>query len=106
MQHVQRQSLIGREKELDQLAAGLAEARTGRGSLFLVTGVPGIGKTRLAEALSEQAEAAGMVALWGRCWENPGAPAYWPWAQALRALIDARDTAALEQELGGGADWI
>jgi predicted ATPase len=106
VQHVQRQFLIGREKELDQLAAGLAEARAGRGSLFLVTGVPGIGKTRLAEAISEQAEAEGMLALWGRCWENPGAPAYWPWTQALRALIEARDTAALERELGGGADWI
>ncbi len=106
MQHLQRQSLIGREKELEQLGAGLTEARGGRGSLFLVTGVPGIGKTRLAEALSERAEAEGMLVVWGRCWENPGAPAYWPWAQALRSLISRRDVDALEQELGGGADWI
>lgn len=106
MQETQRQSLIGREKELDLLDDGLANARAGRGGFFLLTGVPGIGKTRLAEALGERAEARGMLAIWGRCWENPGAPAYWPWAQALRALIDRRDAASLQRELGGGADWI
>ncbi len=101
-----RQSLIGRETELDRLTAGLADARAGRGGLFLLTGAPGIGKTRVAEALSERAEAEGMLALWGHCWENPGAPAYWPWAQALRALIARRDATGLRQQLGGGADWI
>ena len=106
MQHAQRQSLIGREGELEQLEGGLADARAGRGSLFLVTGVAGIGKTRLAEVLSERADADGMLTVWGRCWENPGAPPYWPWAQALRAVIDARDATTLEAELGGGADWI
>jgi hypothetical protein len=98
-------SLIGRERELEQLEAGLAQARAGRGSLHLLSGEPGIGKTRLAEALSECAEAQGMPVVWGRCWENPGAPAYWPWAQALRGLIASRNS-ELRAELGSGADWI
>jgi tetratricopeptide (TPR) repeat protein len=106
MQHVQRQSLVGRETELEQLEGGLADARAGHGDLFLLTGVPGIGKTRLAEALGEQAEGEGMLTVWGRCWENPGAPAYWPWSQALRTLIQTREPALLEGELGGNADWI
>jgi tetratricopeptide (TPR) repeat protein len=106
MQHAQPQSLIGRDRELEQLEGGLADARAGHGSLFLVTGVPGIGKTFLAEALSERANAEGMLTVWGRCWENPGAPPYWPWVQTLRAVIDARDATALQQEVGGGADWI
>src|SRR5438093_1048331 len=106
MQQMQRQPLIGREKELEQLEAGLGEARAGRGGLYLLTGEPGIGKTRLAEALSERAEAERVLAIWGRCWENPGAPVYWPWAQSLRALIECRNPATLQQELGGGADWI
>jgi tetratricopeptide (TPR) repeat protein len=106
MQPTQRRSLIGREPELRRLAAGLAEARAGHGSLFLITGAPGIGKTRLAEALSEQAEAEGMLVLWGRCWENPGAPAYWPWTQTLRSLIEGRDVGTLQGELGPNADWI
>jgi tetratricopeptide (TPR) repeat protein len=99
-------SLIGRDRELDQLEAGLEEAQAGRGGVFLVSGVPGIGKTRLLEALGDLAESRQMVPLWGRCWENPGAPAYWPWAQTLRALIHRREPARLERELGGGADWI
>lgn len=106
VQHSQQQPLIGREQELAELKRGLADARSGHGGLFLLTGVPGIGKTRLAEALAELAEGEGMFAVWGRCWENPGAPAYWPWAQALRSLINAREGPSLEAELGGSADWI
>jgi tetratricopeptide (TPR) repeat protein len=106
MEDPQRRTLIGREWELEQLEAGLDDARAGRGSLFLLTGVPGIGKTLLAEALAGRAEAGGMLVAWGRCWENPGAPSYWPWTQALRGLIARRNSAALPAELGGGADWI
>ena len=106
MRDVQRQSLVGRDRELDQLTAYAADARAGRGTLCLVTGEPGIGKTRLAEALTDVAESEGMVAVWGRCWENPGAPAFWPWAQALRALIERRDETGLTLELGSGGDWI
>jgi tetratricopeptide (TPR) repeat protein len=106
MQQAQQISLIGREKELDDLRRGLSDARGGRGGFFLLTGVPGIGKTRLAEALAELAEAERMLVAWGRCWENPGAPAYWPWAQALRSVISAREAGLLEEELGGSADWI
>ena len=106
IESAQSRPLFGRDRELEELSAGLARARAGRGSLFLVTGMPGIGKTRLAEALGERAGAEGMLVVWGRCWENPGAPAYYPWAQALRALIERRDDAALQDELGRSADWI
>jgi tetratricopeptide (TPR) repeat protein len=106
MQRAQQISLIGREKELDELGRGLSDAGAGRGGFFLLTGVPGIGKTRLGEALAELAEGQGMLAVWGRCWENPGAPAYWPWAQALRSIINGRDAALLADELGDSADWL
>ena len=29
----------------------------------------------------------GLRVLWGRAWEDAGAPPYWPWVQAFRALI-------------------
>jgi AAA ATPase-like protein len=105
-QDVKPQPLLGRDRELEHLDTGLADACAGHGRLYLITGEPGIGKTRLAEALGARAAAKGMISIWGRCWENPGAPVYWPWAQALRALIDARDPALLQEELGGGGDWI
>jgi class 3 adenylate cyclase/tetratricopeptide (TPR) repeat protein len=41
--------------------------------------------------------------LWGRCYEGEGAPAYWPWVQAIRAYVHERDLLALKEELGSGA---
>jgi predicted ATPase len=42
---------VGRERELEELSSGLADARAGRGRLFLLVGEAGIGKTRLADEL-------------------------------------------------------
>jgi hypothetical protein len=56
--------LIGRERELGELRSGLAAAREGRGRVFLVAGDPGIGKTRLAEAVADEATAEGLLPLW------------------------------------------
>ena len=39
----------------------------------------------------------------GRCWEAGGAPAYWPWIQALRILISDTAPDALRAQLGAGA---
>jgi predicted ATPase len=75
----------------------------GNGRLLLVAGEPGIGKSRLAEELSGDARARGARVLWGRCWEAGGAPAYWPWVQAMRAYVRERDPAALRVELDSGA---
>ena len=77
---------VGREVELEELSAGLEDAFAGRGRLFLISGEPGIGKSRLADELANRAVEQGAVVLVGRCWEAGGAPAFWPWVQALRAL--------------------
>ena len=67
---------VGRERELAELRAGLDEVGAGHGRLFLLSGEPGIGKTRLAEEISNDASARGMRVVWGRSWEGGGAPAY------------------------------
>ena len=46
-----RGAFVGREAELNELLAGLEAAVAGRGRLFLVSGEPGIGKSRLADEL-------------------------------------------------------
>ncbi len=89
---------VGRERELTELRASLAGVAGGRGQLFCLVGEPGIGKTRLAEEIATDAERAGAKVAWGRCWEGGGAPAYWPWTQALRhcaATINPRATDAI-----------
>jgi DNA-binding SARP family transcriptional activator len=98
-----RGAFVGRVPELAELMAGLDDAFAGRGRLFLVVGEPGIGKSRLAEEVMRHARARGARVLVGRCWEAGGAPAYWPWVQALRAAVRGTDSAALLAHLGAGA---
>jgi tetratricopeptide (TPR) repeat protein len=86
-QSLLREAFIGRARELAELHAGLEDVQAGHGRLFLISGEPGIGKTRLAEQLSTQAGAQGASVAWGRCWEEGGAPAYWPWIQIFRSCL-------------------
>jgi tetratricopeptide (TPR) repeat protein len=76
---------VGRLAELREFSAVLAEASARRGCLFLVTGEPGIGKSRLMEEFASLLADQGWQVLTGRCWEHGGAPAYWPWIQVVRA---------------------
>src|SRR5262249_43787408 len=64
-----RRPFVGRERELAELEARLEEALAGRGSLALLSGEPGIGKSRLAEELSIRARTRGAQVLVGRSWE-------------------------------------
>ena len=94
---------VGRERELDLLREAVDGALGGRGSLQLVVGEPGIGKTRAAEELATYASVSGARVYWGRCREDEGAPAYWPWVQAIRSYARDADPVALAWQLGGGA---
>ncbi len=78
---------IGRERELAELLAGLADVIAGHGHFFLLNGEPGIGKTRLADEFGRMAVMQGVRVVWGPCWEGGGAPAYWPWIQIVRACL-------------------
>ena len=63
----------------------LDEAAAGRGGVAIVTGDAGIGKTRLLQEVADRAAGRGWTVASGRCWEEGGAPAYWPWIQVVRA---------------------
>ncbi|HET9288490.1 MAG TPA: BTAD domain-containing putative transcriptional regulator [Gaiella sp.] len=93
---------VGRERELADVLGAFDDARSGTGRLVLLTGEPGIGKSRLADELAAHAQARGTTVLWGRCWEAGGAPAYWPWVQALRSYVRDQDPETLRRQLGAG----
>jgi tetratricopeptide (TPR) repeat protein len=85
---------VGRDAELRRLSAALEGTLAGSGRLVRIIGEPGIGKTRLADALAELAASRGFTVAWGRCWEAGGAPAFWPWAQVERTLDPTESGAA------------
>jgi predicted ATPase len=76
----------------------LEDALGGRGRLFVVVGPPSAGKTKLADEIASRAKKRGANILWGRGWHGGGAPAYWPWQQAIRDAsmtlpqLDGNDT--------------
>jgi class 3 adenylate cyclase len=97
---------VGRERELERLREAVDGALGGRGSLQLLVGEPGIGKTRAAEELATYAQVSGARVYWGRCREDEGAPSYWPWVQAIRSYARDADPVALAWQLGAGAPEV
>ncbi len=94
---------VGRDRELDQMRAALEDALGGEGRLLLVSGDPGIGKTRTVEQLGTYAGVRGARVLWGRCHETDGAPPYWPWSEAIRGYVREADPVGLRWQLGSRA---
>jgi DNA-binding SARP family transcriptional activator len=84
---------VGRDAELDSLL-GAWRQNAETGSVLIVAGEAGIGKTRLAQEFLIQARADGAGTLVARCFEGESHLAYGPLAMALRG--------ALPQ---GGAGW-
>jgi tetratricopeptide (TPR) repeat protein len=94
-----RTPFVGREEELHRLRNALERAEAGAGSVVLVSGEPGIGKSRLLDEVALAARDGGARVLLGRCWEAGGAPAYWPWIQCLRAYVREVDRETLADQL-------
>jgi predicted ATPase len=98
-----RSAFVGRQREMDELKATLEDALAGHGRLVMLAGEPGIGKTRTARELAAYAETRGAQVLWGWCYEEAGAPPYWPWLQPLRSSIQQQDPEQLSSQMGVGA---
>src|SRR4051794_412940 len=81
--------LIGRQRELAWLGEAVNAALAGRGSLVLLAGDAGVGKTHLAEAALR-----GAPVLRGAA-QLPAVAAYGPVVAALRSRL-RRDPAALD----------
>jgi predicted ATPase/DNA-binding winged helix-turn-helix (wHTH) protein len=82
-------SFVGRERELAELRGGVEDAISGRGRLFVISGPPGVGKTRLVEELMFVAavQRGGMTALAGHCIHQEGAVPYLPFVEILESYV-------------------
>jgi class 3 adenylate cyclase/tetratricopeptide (TPR) repeat protein len=84
--------LVGREQELGLLMERWALAQDGEGQVVLLSGEPGIGKSRILSALRERLEAQGAQALRFQCSPYYVNSAFYPIIDNFeRALKFARD---------------
>ncbi len=75
--------LVGRERELAMLRASLEKVVAGEGSLILVSGEAGIGKTTLVEWFAGEARAKQACVLKGYCYDFTLTPPYGLWSDAF-----------------------
>ena len=95
------QEFVGRSLELDRVQRGVDAALGGHGSLVMLAGEPGIGKTRLAQRAGEYAVLRGAQVLFGHCHESEAGIPYLPFVDAVRQYVLERPEGALRDELGG-----
>jgi class 3 adenylate cyclase len=108
--------LSNRDHELERGLRAFDRVRAGECRTLLVTGEPGIGKTRLVAELAGRLHGSGVTVLWGRCDPELGIP-YQPFVELLthyarfaspEVLAQHRsqfghELARLVPELGAGA---
>ncbi|MEY2927485.1 MAG: hypothetical protein RL367_1962, partial [Pseudomonadota bacterium] len=80
-------SFSGRDAELARLESGLEKSRAGQGSVAMIVGPAGIGKTRLAGEFLDRAAANGIAVHRGYCEAYLGALPLQPFLQLVRSLI-------------------
>ena len=94
---------VGRQSELAELLQCVDAAGSGWGQVALVSGEPGVGKSRLVREFAAQISATGWHVLLGGALESEGMPAYLPIAGVLRGYVAACPAEVLRTQLGPGA---
>ncbi|MET0133421.1 MAG: AAA family ATPase [Kibdelosporangium sp.] len=79
---------VGRRQELARLSATWAQVEDGASHMVLVTGEPGIGKTRLVAELARRIGVAGGVVMYGRSDLGSNVPCQ-PFVEALGGYVAA-----------------
>ena len=92
--------LVGRDREVADLASCRHKAQLGRPQLVVCRGEPGVGKTRLARNLVETARDDGFIAGWGTASDSRARRRTWCWSQMLRRLGEPIDLGILARERG------
>ena len=95
---------VGRDRELDALAEGLARVAAGQGQVVAVVGEPGVGKSRLVWEVSHSSRADGWRVLHARSVSYGKAMPYLPIIDLLKGYfqIEGRDDARAIREKAMG----
>ncbi|MEY2419361.1 MAG: hypothetical protein QOG90_2041 [Actinomycetota bacterium] len=97
---------VGREDQLRVLRDRLSAALDGRGSVVLVGGEPGVGKTALVKQLISEAERRGALSVFGRCYESEGTVAYAPFVEMLEQALSVMPADVVMEDMGDSAPEV
>ena len=86
LDRVVRGRLVGRAEELSEARTLWQEVASGEARVLLISGEPGVGKTRLARELQSQVAVTGGIILAGECYAEGSAP-FGPMTQIIRQAI-------------------
>ena len=101
---IYRRTFVGREPELKLLEAAFDKALSGQGSLLMIVGEPGIGKTTITDQLATYVGMRGGKSLVGHCYEEGSLSLpYLAFVETMRQYVVQQDEEMLAQQLGQGA---
>jgi len=86
LERIERGRMVGRARELQEARVLWNQARSGQGRMLLISGEPGVGKTRLVRELVTQVEVSAGRALVGASYAEGGAP-YAAFGQIIRQAL-------------------
>jgi hypothetical protein len=99
-----RTAFVGRESERSAIRAAIDRALTGQGSVVMLAGGPGVGKTRLAMEMAEYASRVGFRYLVGHCYEREERHPFLPFAEILESnLAEAPSLDDFRRRMGANA---
>ncbi len=91
---------VGRDAERADLRRHVENAVAGRGSLVMIGGEPGVGKTRITEEIGEEAASHRLLTLVGHCYETEAAVPYAPVVEIFEATARVISRGTLWEALG------
>jgi class 3 adenylate cyclase len=98
MRSAPRAAFVGREAERTLVERSRSDAQAGSRRVILVSGEPGIGKSRLSSLSAHGAHGEGFAVLWGACSEELAVP-YEPWISVCSQLLEHAPSHLLERHV-------
>jgi tetratricopeptide (TPR) repeat protein len=103
---LKRTPFVGRTMQLDRLLAALGQVNKRCGSVAMLLGEAGIGKTRLIEEFADLVQDQGAQVLRGNCYAGEWNVAYAPFVQILVAIAKREEAVRFNALVGDTAGTL